>query len=92
MKRTVLLVSSAILASVGISLEQNLWTAFWEAQADHHMIGDQFSAHDPAGASDEGDEPKPLPLQASATFEGGLRGELNAVASLGPTPPDRLAG
>ena len=91
MKRTIFLVSSAVLASVGISLEQNLLTAFWEAQADHHTIGDQLSAHDPAGASDEGDEPKPPPLQASATFEGGLRGELNAVASLGPTPTEPLA-
>ena len=91
MKRTIFLVGSAALALFGTSLQQSRLTAFVEAWTDHHIIGDQLSTHDPADADDEGDEPKPPPLQASATFEGGLRGELNAEASLGPAPTDRLA-
>ena len=91
MKRTIFLVGTAVLTSFGISLEQSRLAALVEAWTGHYVIGDQLSTHDPADADDEGDEPKPPPLQASATFEGGLKGELNAEASLGPAPSDRLA-
>ena len=85
------LVGSAALALFGTSFEQSRLTAFVQTWTGHHIIGDQLSTHDPADADDEGDEPKPPPLQASATFEGGLRGGLNAEANLGPAPADRLA-
>ena len=91
MKRIIVYAVSAALASVGALLEQSRLTAFWEAQAAHHSIGDQLSMHEPADVGDKGDEPKPPPLQVSATFEGGLRGDLNAEVSLGPPPSDNLA-
>ena len=84
MKRIIAWAISAALASVDAFLERSHSTASWDAREEHHRTGDQISMHEPADFGDKGDEPEPSPLQASATFVGGLSSDLNAEMSLGP--------